>query len=66
MHIESKNYFWLAATFFSIIAILHFIRLTYGWPAEIGGVFIPPTASWLALFITVVLAIAGFKHAQKK
>src|SRR5438477_309458 len=52
----------ITAALFLIIALLHLLRIGFGWPAEIGGLSIPMWASWLALVVTGALAYVGFRH----
>ncbi len=45
---------------FLIIALLHAVRIFYGWEAVIGGLVAPKWVSWIALAISAYLAYAGF------
>jgi len=47
---------------FLIIAVLHLLRIVFGWPAQIGGWSIPVWVSWLALVATGMLAAVGFRQ----
>jgi hypothetical protein len=44
------------------MAIMHLLRIIFGWDVQIGGVAIPFWVSWLALPIAGALAYFGF-HA---
>jgi hypothetical protein len=46
---------------FLIVAVLHLLRIIFGWPARIGGLDIPLWASWLALVVAGALAYFGFR-----
>ena len=59
---NQKTYNGITAALFLIIALLHLLRIVFGWPAEIGGVGIPMWASWLALVVTGALAYVGFRQ----
>ena len=61
---NQKTYNGITAALFLIIALLHLLRIIFGWPAEIGGVGIPMWASWLALVVTGALAYVGFRHTR--
>lgn len=59
-------YMIIVSVFFLIVALLHLARIFYGWSAEIGGIFIPLWASWLALVVAGLLAAKGFMTLRKK
>lgn len=63
---KTKSFFTFASTIFLLIAVLHALRLIYGWEAMIGGVAISPWASWIALVVAGLLAWSGFQLARKK
>ena len=50
----------VTATLFLIVAIMHLLRIIFGWQVEIGGLGIPFWASWLAFPIAGALAYFGF------
>ncbi|MBI2639983.1 MAG: hypothetical protein HYW90_03810 [Candidatus Sungbacteria bacterium] len=60
-----KIYSLVAGTIFLIIALLHALRLIYGWEAMIGGWMVPIWLSWLALAIGLFLSYQGFLLARK-
>jgi hypothetical protein len=41
------------ATLFLVVAIMHLLRIIFGWQVEIGGLSIPFWASWLAFLWAV-------------
>ena len=45
---------------FLVVAVMHLLRIIFGWQAEIGGLSIPFWVSWLALPVTGALAYFGF------
>ncbi len=65
MIIQQKTYFNLVSIIFSIIAVLHLLRIILGWHAEIGGWVVPMWLSWVALIMAGYLAFAGFKLGKK-
>jgi hypothetical protein len=50
----------LTATLFLVVAIVHLLRIIFGWQVEIGGLSIPVWVSWLALPVAGALAYFGF------
>ena len=51
-----------AGTVFSIIAVLHAIRIIFRWEAVISGWLVPHWISWVAVFLFGGLAYAAFKQ----
>jgi len=46
----------VAAGFFGLIALLHAVRLWYGWDAMIGGFAIPIWVSGVVLVVSALMA----------
>lgn len=61
-----KMYYEVTALIFLIIAVLHAMRLLYGWEASVGGVTVPLWASVAAIVIAGYLSYRGFtwKHLK--
>lgn len=57
---NTKMYYRVTATIFTIIAIGHAVRLAYGWDAVIGDVTIPLWMSGVGVLIAGYLACRGF------
>ena len=55
-----KTYANVTAALFLAMAIMHLLRIIFGWEVQIGGLAIPLWVSWLALPITGALAYLGF------
>ena len=53
-----------AGTLFLIVALLHALRLLFGWPASIGGWIVPMWISWAGVVLAGFLAYSAF--SQKK
>lgn len=51
-----KPFTTLAAIIFAVIALVHLLRLTYGWAVTIVGAEVPTWTSVLGLAIAGVLA----------
>jgi len=62
--LNQKTYASVTAALFLAMAITHFLRIIFGWEAQISGFAIPFWVSWLALPITGALAYFGFKLAR--
>jgi hypothetical protein len=60
-----KSYFLVAAIVFSVIGLLHLLRIVLGWEAVVEGWRIPMWLSWLAMIATAVLAYYGFTHGWR-
>ncbi len=53
-----------AGVIFLIIALLHALRIFYGWQAVIGGLQVPTWVSWIALAISAYLSYAGLSRGR--
>ena len=51
----------VAGVIFLVIAVLHLLRLIFGWEAVIAGWSVPYIISWIALFVSGTLALNAFK-----
>lgn len=60
-----KHFTFVTGLIFLLIAILHVLRLVYGWKAVIGGWMVPMWLSWVALVIAAYLAYTGFRLSKK-
>lgn len=57
----------MAGVVFSLVALLHALRLFFGWSAAIGGWVVPVWFSVVALFAAASLAYVAFtlqRHAR--
>ena len=55
----------ITATLFSLIALLHVLRLLRGWQVTIGDVVVPLWISWIGLAVATYLAYQGFKLSRR-
>jgi hypothetical protein len=55
-----KTYMTVTATLFLAVAIMHLLRIIFGWQVEIGGLSIPFWVSWLGVLVAGALAYFGF------
>ena len=56
-----KTYARVAGAVFLIVAVVHLLRIIFGWEVRIGGVDIPLWASWIALVAAAALAYPGLR-----
>ena len=59
-----KPFTSIAIVIFSLVAILHVLRLIFGWQAVIDGLVIPMWASVVGLIIAGGLAIMLWREAK--
>lgn len=62
---NQKTFASTAAVIFLLIAILHVLRILYGWEAMIGTASLPMWVSWLALLLAGFLSYQGFRLGKK-
>lgn len=62
---SQRTFLGVSGTIFGIIAVLHLLRIIYGWPAQIGTFVVPTWLSWLSLLIAGYLAITAFSLLRK-
>ena len=55
----TKAYVAISAIIFALVAIGHVARLVQGWDVQIGGMGIAMPVSWVALVVSVVIAVWG-------
>ena len=55
----------VAGIIFSLVALMHLLRLFYHWKILVAGYTIPMSVSVAGLFITVILALWMFIAASK-
>ena len=58
---NQKTFVVTAGVVFSLIAVLHALRLFLKWDAVIGGWHVPFWLSWVALALAGYLAYTAFK-----
>ena len=58
--LSRKTYITVTATLFLVVAIMHLLRIIFGWQVEIGGLSIPFWVSWLGVLVAGALAYLGF------
>ena len=61
---SQKAYLKTAGTIFLIIAVLHLLRLIFGWNAVMEGWNVPLWLSGVALVVAGYLAYEGFRLSK--
>ncbi len=59
---DHKNLHGIAAAIFTIISIMHLLRIYYQIPVKAGLWTVPMTLSWFAFLFSGLLAIAFWKR----
>ena len=60
-----RTYSIIAGIIFSLVALLHALRLLRGWHVVIGDLSVPVWVSWLGLVIAGYLAYQGFQLSRR-
>jgi hypothetical protein len=60
-----RAYLLVTAVIFSLIALLHLVRIIFGWSAMLGSWSVPMWLSWVALIVAGALAYFGFSLATQ-
>ena len=58
---NQRTFFNVTLATFSLIALLHALRLVYGWSSVIDGFEVPMWLSGVALILAVYLAYSAFR-----
>jgi hypothetical protein len=62
--LNQKTYVTLTATLFLVVALIHLLRIIFGWSVEIGGLSIPFWVSGLGILVAGALAYFGFTQRR--
>jgi hypothetical protein len=62
--LNQKTYVTLTATLFLVVALIHLLRIIFGWSVEIGGLSIPFWVSGLGILVAGALAYLGFTQRR--
>jgi hypothetical protein len=54
-----KSYFAISAIIFALVGIAHLMRIAQGWQVQVGETGVAMSVSWVALGLSVVLAVWG-------
>jgi hypothetical protein len=61
-----RQYFTITLAVFVLVALLHALRILYGWDIVIGGWLLPIWGSWVALVVAIILVTATMKLLKKR
>jgi hypothetical protein len=61
----NRPFAFLAVLIFTIVALVHLLRLVLGWEVTIGSVAVPLWASGLGLVIAGGLAVMLWRESRK-
>jgi hypothetical protein len=56
----SNSYAVVSALIFTVVAIMHVVRIINRWPVVVGPYSVSVNVSWEALIVAALLAIWGF------
>jgi len=62
---KTKAFVIVSTLIFAIVALMHLIRLTLGWSAQLGMTSIPLWVSVLALLISACIAVWGLTLVRR-
>ena len=62
---QRNAYIAVSALVFSLVALLHILRLWEAWPVQIGPMSIPVWISWLGLAVGALLAFWGLTALRR-
>jgi len=60
-----RAYLWITGLLFAVVALVHVLRLAYGWPVQIAGTTVPLEVSWLGLVVPGALCVWAFSLARR-
>jgi hypothetical protein len=63
---DRKTYFIVAGMIFTLVVLLHLVRIFEDWPVIIGDWSVPTWVSWAGVIVAGVLAIVGFKFTANE
>lgn len=61
---DMKPFTIIAIVIFALVAVLHVLRLIFGWEAVINGMVVPIWASVLAIIIAGGLAVMLWRESR--
>ncbi len=62
---KEKSLFLIVGVIFGLIAILHLLRIIFGWGAIIGNFNVPMWFSYIALALSGYLSYSAFRLYKK-
>ena len=65
MYMKTKAYLIVSTLIFTVVAIMHLLRLTLGWSVMLGMTAVPFWVSVLALMISAAVALWGLSLVRR-
>jgi hypothetical protein len=62
---SQRTFTIIASAIFGVVALLHVLRIFFGWPAVIGGWTVPMWLSWIGLVVAGGLSYFGIRLARR-
>ena len=62
---SDETFTTIAAAIFLLMALVHVYRVTVGFPVKVGTLEITQAISWIALIVSLVLAVGLFREARR-
>ena len=62
---NTKSYLIVSTLIFTVVAVMHLLRLVLGWSVMLGMTSIPLWASVLALLISASIALWGLSLVRR-
>lgn len=59
-----KNYCVVSGVFFSVVALVHLLRIVYGMSIQVDEFVVPMFVSWAGLCVSGALAIWAFRTSR--
>jgi hypothetical protein len=60
-----KPFSTIAALIFALVALLHLLRLVYGWQVVFNGWTVPMWLSWLGLIVAGALSALVWRESRR-
>ncbi|MEX1997810.1 MAG: hypothetical protein WEA04_04020 [Candidatus Andersenbacteria bacterium] len=62
---NTKSFIQVAGPVFSLVALVHLLRVVFGWEAVIGGWEVPVWASVVAVILAGYLGFSAYQLMKK-
>jgi len=62
---SQKTFLFMTGAIFTAIAVVHLLRLLFGWEAIVGSWTVPRWISWVALVVAGYLACEAIRLGKK-
>ena len=62
---NDRSFPLIAGIIFTLVALLHILRVYMGWPVVVGGWSVPMWVSWIGLIVVGGLGYFGLRLATR-